>query len=85
MGRNGMFMSESHKSYQGAAASNVLLTWVPHEKTHGPMAINKKMLEATTNVSVLGCLAELPAAERSPEPFTNEAMLVIPCRSSMPW
>ena len=28
------------------AGSNVLLTWVPHEKTHGPMTINRKMLEA---------------------------------------
>ena len=32
------------------AGSNVLLTRVPHEKTHGPMAIIKKMLEATVNV-----------------------------------
>ena len=31
--------------------SNVLLTWVLHEKTHGPMAIVKNMLEATTNVT----------------------------------
>ena len=32
------------------AGSNVLLAWVPHKKTHGPMAIIKKMLEATMNV-----------------------------------
>ena len=32
------------------ARSNVLLTRVPHAKTHGPMAIIKKLLEATTNV-----------------------------------
>ena len=32
------------------AGSNVLLARVPHEKTHGPMTIIKKMLEATTNV-----------------------------------
>ena len=30
--------------------SNVLLARVPHETTHGPMAIIKKMLEAMTNV-----------------------------------
>ena len=33
------------------AGSNVLLTWGPSEKTHGPMAIVKKMLEAMTNVT----------------------------------
>ena len=32
------------------AGSNVLLTRVPHEKTHGSMAIIKEMLEATTDV-----------------------------------
>ena len=32
------------------AGGNVLLARVPHVKTHGPMTIIKKMLEATANV-----------------------------------
>ena len=32
------------------AGSKVLLTRVPHVKTHGPMATVKEMLKATTNV-----------------------------------
>ena len=32
------------------ARRNVLLAWVPHEKSHGPVTIIEKMLETTTNV-----------------------------------
>ena len=33
------------------AGSNILLAGVPHEKTHGPMTVIKKILEATMAVS----------------------------------
>ena len=51
MGRNQLFVSRlsSIKDLQ-QAASNVLLAWVSHEKTHGPMAEIEMMLEAATNV-----------------------------------
>ena len=53
MGRNGIFMSEPHQSHKGAATSqkqrpsDTDAAW----KTHGPMTIIKKMLEAKTNVT----------------------------------
>ena len=54
------------------AGSNVLLARVPHDKTHGPMTIIKKMLAATTNViNFNDCqqLEALPGALKNIVPF----------------
>ena len=86
MERNGMFMSESHQSYPGAAqaGSNVLLTWVPPEKTHGPMAIVKKMLEATTNVTKSRALKTIVPLITHMHAWAERADAGNPCHAQTP-
>ena len=66
------------------AGSNVLLTRVPHGKTHGPMVIIKKMLEATTNV-IKKQGTQKHSASHHPHSCLGRRVQPVPCAVSCPF
>ena len=64
--------------------SNVLLTRVPHEETHGPTSIIKEMLETTTNAIKSRALKNIVPLFAHMHAWAERADVGNPCHAQPP-